>query len=157
MKAISKVVVAVVTLSSQVALADGFRCVNEDRDLKVTVYNQTDADLGTRSGAVMVVSNPQIGEGRKTIARFSDANGVLESEGATYTADVDLRFSDSSRQGELIGGTKLGELESIKLVVAHNYLDPVEDGELLDGYVRLVKRSGGSIYHQMTCTRYLKN
>jgi len=144
---------AIVTASS--ALADGFVCKNED--LAVKVYNNIEPRIGTRAVAVMVISDRTVAYGRKTIARFTDLNGRISQKGASYLADVDLRYSDSSRKGELIGGTKLGELHTIQLDVDFSYARPVPAGEFVGGTLTLNKRNGDTITLDLECERYLKN
>jgi hypothetical protein len=141
-------------VTSSTALADGFVCANDE--IVVKVYNNTDAAVGTRTAAVMVVSDPQVGAGRKTIARFTDANGLIQSNGASYTSNVDLRFGNSSRKGELIGGTKLGELDTIQLDVDFSYSAPIAAGTHVAGLLTLNKRNGQSIELELDCKRYLK-
>src|SRR3989338_1707434 len=103
-------VMAAVMASSTAAFADGFVCETRAQDLNVKVYNNTNPELGTRTAAVMVLSDPSVSHGRKTIARFQNSNGLISNTGAHYEAKVDLRYNDSARKGELIGGTKLGQL-----------------------------------------------
>ncbi len=146
-----------VSALSTAALADGFECQAPTGDLNVKAYNSTHAGEGTRNAAVLILSNPQISSGRKTIARFTDVNGTLANSGASFEADVDLRYNDSARKGELIGGTKLGELDTITLDVAFSYGSPVEAGAELPGKLTLVKRNGDLIELDLVCTRYLKN
>ena len=147
-------VAAMATIASSGALADGFVCANDK--IIVKIYNHVDAKAGTRTPAVMVVSDPNVQAGRKTIARFTDANGRITSKGAHYSSDVDLRFSDSSRKGELIGGTKLGELDTIVLDVDYNFSQPVDAGSRVSGLLTLNKRNGKSIEIELDCKRYLK-
>lgn len=148
-------VFAMALLGAAQAKADGFVCQSNDGTLNVKAYNQTSPAVGTRTSAVLVASDPSVGAGRKTIARFT-AGHTLESRGATYLANVDLRFNDSGRKGELIGGTKLGELKQFKLDVDFNYGAPVAAGTELDAKIRLLKRNGQKIELPATCTRYLK-
>jgi hypothetical protein len=157
MKTLNIVGVLALLASAPAALADGFVCEATDADLLVKVYNQTDASEGTRNAAVMVLSNPSIQSGRKTIARFTDANGRITNKAATYSADVDLRFSDSARKGELIAGTKLGQLDTVELAVDFSYANPVEVGTHVEGLLTLNKRNGDAIQLEMDCVRYLKN
>jgi hypothetical protein len=147
--------IALATLSAS-AQADGFRCQTTDGDLNVTIYNHTNPEVGTRVAAVMVVSDPAIGHGRKTIARFTQVNGVLESRSSRYEANVDLRFNDSSRKGELILGTKLGQLDAIIADIDFSYGAPVAAGEEVEGKLILVKRNGDRIRADLNCARYLK-
>ncbi len=150
-------VVVLMGLVASSAYADGFVCQTPQGDLNVKVYNHVRPEDGTRNASVMVLSDPRVEAGRKTIARFTDINETLMSKGARYQADVDLRFSDSSRKGELIGGTKLGALKSIELEVDFTYSAPVARDTVLPGNLTLVKRNGEVIeIEDLDCTRYLK-
>lgn len=146
----------VAALIATPAFADGFVCESQSKGLKVKVYNQTQPELGTRNAAIMVLSDMNVQAGRKTIATFKSTDSVLENDGALYTANVDLRFSESSRKGELIAGTKLGELDQVKLDVAFSYAEPVQEGEELYGKVTLIKRDSTKSSFAVLCTRYLK-
>ena len=140
--------------ASNQSFADGFTCSARDSELNVSVYNS----LGpaTRHAEVMVLSDPTVGYGRQTIARFFSNQGLLKNVGSQYTAKVDTLFPDTSRAGELIAGTKLGQLEQIKLIVDFNYSSPVADGEIVDGLLTLVKKDGSTLDLEMDCFRYLK-
>lgn len=153
-----------------VAMADGFVCRDLDEKVRVQIYNYVQPEDGTRTAAVMVVSDNTVQHGRKTIARFTAANGTLsskyEDDTAYFIGDVDLRFSDSSRSGELIGGTRLGELDTITLQIdGFIYSGPMmESGEetvvpqKVEGLLVLKKRGDeGSSILRMNCVRYLKN
>ncbi len=142
--------------TASIASADGFVCVSTAQDLKVHVFNHVTPQAGTRNGAVMVLSNPKVSLGRKTIAKF-DSEGLLSNEASRYTADVDLRFTDSSRKGELIAGTKLGYIDSMVLDVDFTYAAPVISGTVIDGVLTIAKRNGESTLVNMECERYLKN
>lgn len=146
--------IATFSLSAQ---ADGFKCQTTDESLNVQIYNNTMPESGTRVGAVMVLSDPSISLGRKTIARFTSANGVLANRSSRYEAKVDLRFNDSSRKGELIFGTKLGMLESVIADIDFSYAAPVAAGEEISGLLTLVKRDGSQASADLVCSRYLKN
>ena len=137
--------------------ADGWVCEAEGSPLVVKVYNQTQPTMGTRNAAVMVLSDASIAHGRKTIARFESANGLLTSEGAHFVADVDLRFKESNRKGELLGGTKLGQLDTIALDIEFSYAYPVMAGDLNKALITLNKRNGEFIELDAECVRYLKH
>jgi hypothetical protein len=138
------------------ARADGFRCQTADESLNITVYNQTSRDAGTRNAAVLIVSDPTVATGNRTIARFT-ADETLDNTGSSYDARVDLRYKDSNRRGEYIGGTRLGELRTINLDVAFSYANPVVEGSDLPAVLTLVKRDGDEIVLDATCARYLAN
>lgn len=144
------------SLLSSTAFADGFLCSTEE-GLNVKVFNHSSASEGTRKVAKMIVSNEFVQAGNKTIATFSDVKGTVASYKQTYVANVDLRFKESNRKGELVGDTKLGELDLIILSVDFSYDQPVEKGIQLSGWLTLVKRDGEEFAYEATCTRYLKN
>lgn len=151
-----KVLFTIALLAGSFAQADGFTC-QTDSGLVVKVYNNTQPSKGTRTAAVMVISDSRVNQGNKTIARFTEANGRVESSALVYTADVDLRFTDSARGGELIAGTKLGYIDTIKLYVDFSYARPVPAGDELNAALQVVKRDGEKIVEEAICQRYLKN
>lgn len=146
---------SMLVLGAVQAKADGFVCQSDDGSLNLRAFNQTAPVAGTRNAAVLIVSDPTVSFGRKTIARFT-AGHTLANAGSTYLANVDLRYNDSGRKGELIGGTKLGELKQIKLNVAFSYALPIPAGQDVDALITLTKRSGEKIALPASCTRYLK-
>jgi hypothetical protein len=154
-------VLSVVTIAASLfaanAKADGFTCQTSDGKLNVKIFNHTDAENGTRVAAVMVLSDPAVQGGRKTIARFQDVNGVLGNRSSRYEGNVDLRFNDSNRAGENILGTKLGEVDIVIADIDFSYAAPVAAGEEVEGAFTLVKRNGAHINVDMSCARYLKN
>lgn len=143
-------------LASTPAFADGFVCESERDNLVIKIYNQTQPSAGTRNAAVMIVSDSGVSAGNKTIARFTEANLTLGNEGTVYTANVDHRFNDSNRKGELIGGTKIAYLKHIVLDIDFTYARPVAEGSLLRGALTLVKRDGEQLAIDLSCARYLK-
>jgi hypothetical protein len=157
MKLVNTLAVLALAAFSASAHADGFNCQTTDGALNVKIYNNTNPQVGTRVGAIMVVSDPAVSGGRKTIARFTDANGRLESRASVYVADVDLRFNDSSRKGESILGTKLGNVDQIIADLDFSYAAPVTAGEEVAGKLTIVKRDGNKIHADLSCERYLKN
>jgi hypothetical protein len=141
---------------SATAQADGYRCQTVDGDLNVKIFNHTQAAVGTRNGAIMVLSNPEVLKGRKTIATFTSEKGTLAQKGATYVGKVDLRVSGSDRAGEYVGGTRLGELKHVVVAIDHNILQPVAEGTELSGTISFLKRDGGDDFQELACVRYLK-
>ncbi|MCB0408382.1 MAG: hypothetical protein KDD34_09270 [Bdellovibrionales bacterium] len=144
-------------LGAQFSHADGFKCLSTDGELQVQVYNHVMPEEGTRTVAVMVLSNPQVQEGRQTIAKFSAENATLSSGSMVYTAQVDLRFRESRTKGEYLAGTRLGYVDSLNLNVDFSYSHPVKEGTLLPAVLTVTKRSGEVIEMGMVCSRYLKN
>ena len=147
-------IIALTLLASSSVFADGFVCYSGN--LKVQVYNEVNASEGTRNAAAMIISDTTVQVGRKTIATFTSDDLQLGNEGADYTANVDSRFSGAERIGELIGGTKLGELKAIVLDIAFSFAAPVAEGTELAATLNLVKENGEIIPLGATCERYLK-
>lgn len=147
----------VIMLASSAAFADGFVCEGKKTGLNFKMYNKT--MTATRTGAVMVVSDPKVAYGRKTIATFSDVQGLLASEGARYVANVDSRYTTVGRIGENIAGTKLGELRTIDVAIDFNYYydTPSNKGEKYAGKVTYVKENGERKTENLACVRYKKN
>jgi hypothetical protein len=143
--------------SAAQAQADGFRCETSDGDLRITMYNHTSPNSGTRNSSTMVLSDPAVQSGRKTIAKFSSVKGNVSNSGASYEAVVDLRVRETKRAGERLLGTRLGELDSILVDVDFNYGTPVMAGDILPGRLVAIKRSGKRIVRELDCARYLKN
>lgn len=140
------------------AQADGFVCdTMNDARLRVKIFNHTDAEDGTRNPAIMILSDRTVQEGRKTIAKFTSETERLTRDGATFVADVDLRYGNSNRKGELILGTKLGHVDTIQVDVDFTYGRPVINGETLLGEIVVLKRNGEKHADYLECTRYLKN
>lgn len=148
--------VALVLISSSIAQADGFLCETQS-GLRLKVFNHIEPAKGTRVPAVVVVSDSTVQNGRKTIAVFRDADAQLLVEEDSYLAKVDLRKRESNRQGEFLAGTRLGNVDQIKLYVDFSYARPVAHGTELTATMTLLKRDAGLILEQAICRRYLKN
>lgn len=156
-----KKVMAALTLimfASVNAFADGFVCESDASDLRIKVYNKVSPSEGTRVASVMIVTDPRVSGGRKTVAKFSTDRGTLataHNQSLKFAGNVDLRFSDLSA-GEYLVGTRLGEVDTIHLTIDFVYGDNLANGEQTSGRMLIVKRDGDSTLRYATCTRYLK-
>lgn len=150
--------IAILSLGfSGAAMADGFVCETADGHYTVRVYNHTNPSRGTRNGAMLIVSDNTVSSGRRTVATFDGENTLWDRDGASYEANVDLRYSNSNRAGENVFGTKLGLIDTIKLNVAFSYASPVRSGRALDAQLIVLKRNGQKGKIAAVCSRYLKN
>ena len=158
MKTVMMAVMAMIATTAA-AQADGFICEGQNTGLVFKMYNHTHAVDGTRNAAIMIVSDPAVGAGNKTIASFSDAKSTASNNGATYTGKVDLRVSESNLGGRNIAGTKLSQLASITASVNFCYYHdtPSADGETFSGNATYNKRNGEILTEKLSCTRYKKN
>jgi len=164
-----KLMIALLAMSVSLgAFADGFVCTTstvksaKKGDINIKIYNHTDPSQGTRGAHVLVISDPTVNAGRKTIAKFEDTHlyntGTLVNSGARYTANVDSRVNGVDRGGENILGTKLSELKTINLDLAFSYARPVADGAKVGGKLVMEFEKAGRkpIIRFVDCTRYLK-
>jgi hypothetical protein len=150
--------IAIMSLGfSGAAMADGFVCDTLDGNYTVKMYNHTSPSKGTRNGAVMIISDNNVMSGRKTIATFDTELTLWDREGAQYVANVDLRTTGAGRAGENVFGTKLGQIDTIKLNIAFLYSAPVKAGQELDAQLVVTKRNGQKGKIEAVCSRYLKN
>ena len=145
-----------VVLSASIAKADGFECQTDDGDLNIKVYNHVMPLDGTRNGAVMVVSDPAVSAGRKTVAVFTSEEGTLVNSGSKYYANVDERFNNIPK-GEYLSSTRIDYLKSIILDVEFSYTAPVAFDSVVEAWMILTRENGSQIKESVTCHRYLKN
>lgn len=150
------VLLSLFVLTGWAVHADGFDCQSAADDLNLKVYNYVEKEKGTRTAAVMVLSDPEVQRGRRTIARFRNATQTLLSHGALYTALVDSGVDGTTRSGEYVLGTRLGYVDRFVVEVAFNYSQPIQDGTKVPGELTLIKNNGDEIYRDLICTRYLK-
>lgn len=132
--------------------ADGFVCTSADGILKAKVYNHVSPEQGTRNSSVLILSGEQ-----GTIARFVADESLLENNGASYTAKVDLRYANIVSKGATVGSTVISNLRAIGLDIDFNYAQPVANGADVEGALLLQMRDGSSEMIPMDCQRYLKN
>lgn len=156
-KKMKKVIMAVMVLVSGSAMADGFVCTSEE-GLSVKVYNNTKPTMGTRLPAVMVLSDENIQDGRKTIATLREVSSLSDGYEVVYSADVQEEIAQRGlRKGELVAGTKLGFIDTLELTVDHNFNDPIPAGEIAPGTLFIETLAGKKIGLDMDCVRYVKN
>jgi hypothetical protein len=148
---------AINLVASTSVLADGFVCESIPGDIRVRVYNSTQPSVGTRTFHTMVISDPRVNYGRKTIARFDRASSAVKAYSSTYHAEVATRLESNSGAGELIGPTKLGQLKAILLNIDFKYSAPIANGAKTTGKLTLIKNDNDLIQLDMDCIRYLKN
>jgi len=147
---------------SNLALADGFVCQGVNTGLNLKVYNHTQASAGTRSPAVLVVSDPSAEANNQTIATFTSDAQTLSYQGyGAYLATVDSNDEDVAQNDKNIAGAKFNDLQTIEMNVNFSY-SSVTTGLAkitteIPGKVTYRKKSGETIEENLTCTRYLKN
>ncbi len=81
----------------------------------------------------------------------------MGKNGASYFAFVDLRVGESSRAGENVLGSKLGNIKEIYVDINFDYSVQLLDGQITDGYMPVIKGNSRNTIHDITCIRYLNN
>jgi len=149
---------SIVSIGSS-AFADGFRCQGLTFGTKVEVYNQLKPSQGTRNVKIMVVSDPALAKGTRTIATFSQDQNLIIQKGATYIATVDSRYKTVKEGDRKIADTLLSELATIELSVNFNYATdtPSKIGEKYSALITYTHESGATSSENATCIRYKKN
>ena len=144
------------------AKADGFKCEGATSGVSVKVYNHTQPTDGTRTAAIMIVSDPTAG----TLAKFTDGNNTLAYLGnGLFQAKVDLRYNESNKKDAVVAGTKLADLKNINLQVysqkgfgfGYDVAKMFANGQTLDATLTYLNRNGETLEEKANCTRYLKN
>jgi len=163
---VASIVAAVSILAANSAKADGFKCEGANTGLSVKVFNHVQPADGTRSAAVMILSDTYVNSPNKTIAKFTDENHTLAYKGyGLFEAKVDLRYIESSKKGENVAGTKLGQLKNINLQLyashGHKFTYDIasvfKNKEIMDAQLTYVKRNGEVREEKAICARYTKN
>jgi len=139
------------------AKADGFNCASDNDDVHAKVYNHIDPSAGTRTPAVLIISDPQDGaEKNHTIAHFTDVDGTLTSHGARYVATVSDELRASAKGDSLISGTRLADVATMTLNVVYAFNHPLPNGAETSGYLVLSKTDGTTTAMELVCKRYLR-
>jgi hypothetical protein len=154
------VLAGIILLFSSSALADGFVCVGQNTGLKVSVFNHTQASEGTRTPAILVISDPALARTNRTIASFSGGQ-TLKYEGyGSFMATVDLQAPGSSRGDLNIAGTTLAQLQTINLAVDFSYASGTARlarvTESIPAKIIYTKITGEVIDEKATCARHVK-
>ena len=158
---ISIVTILVTLAFASVSRADGFTCRSTDGNLSVKVFDYVHSRYGTRNPAVMVVSNPKLPRGYRTLAVFSSADGTLQAishrgEYRTYVGRVDFN-SNSIHKHVFVLSDPMTNLAAVQLHIYFNYnKSRIANGGEVMGVVELVSRNGRHIYSETSCKRYLK-
>lgn len=155
----SFVLMGLFIIAPQGVLADGFICEAINDNLEVRVFNHTKASVGTRNVSVMVVSDPTLNFGERTLLSLNSKQNSLVSRGAHYNASLNFNSNEVSKEvaDKPILGIKLSEIKNIALRVNFSYAYPVKKGTIVDAILTLIDRNDNSHQSAFNCERYLKN
>ncbi|MEO5666846.1 MAG: hypothetical protein ABIR96_02180, partial [Bdellovibrionota bacterium] len=133
---------------------DGFVCDSTHESLRVQVYNRTQPGDGTRNVAVMVLSDPSLPRGERTLKRFEADNDTLANQGATYTAIVQRQLQVMSDRQAL--GVQLGQIQELALSIDFSYRSPVTQNDVVSGVLQITQVNGDQLWVDMDCHHYRK-
>jgi len=119
------------------AFADGFKCVGEDSDYNVKLFNKVMPEDGTRNPAVLVISDAH---GTLLVRRDSDISKTNRQNTVRYTVD---------------GSRKLGADTAILQVRFKQGREVIEEGDTRPGQLILIT-DGEKEVLELSCERYLK-
>jgi hypothetical protein len=132
--------------------ADGFQCQSVDGDIIIQVVLQPGIENDRlRRAATMIVSNPLVSKGHQAIARFRASESMLSSAGSVFVGHIDPRHPDTSRKGERIAGTTLGQLKTIILDIDFTHERPLHANQPLSGQAIFTKRAGQDLVQDFDC------
>ncbi|MEW6058344.1 MAG: hypothetical protein AB1540_17215 [Bdellovibrionota bacterium] len=130
-------VLLVLSLSSSIAMADGFRCKGNGYNVKL--YNQVDPHHGTKNPAILILSKRSIG----TLAKIrGDDLDVLRTKHTVVYEGQTNRTID-------------GRFISIQLEVSRKPLFRSKKGDEHGGTL-VISADRGTEYTHVACTRYRK-
>ena len=156
-----------VQLLTSSAFADGFRCSGQTTGLKFALYNHTQGAKGTRTPAILVISDPLAANSLRTIATFSsdgfteDQQGTLEYQGyGSFEATVAPSVADSVRGERIIAGMRLADLTTLRLSINFSYASGNTQlarlTEEIPAHLFYQTKAGEVIEENAICARYLK-
>ncbi len=146
------VLMAALVVGNNFAKADGFVCADQSKTYGIKLYDHVHANLGTRTPAVMVITNGSLDQGSKTLATFTAADGGLLLSGADYVANLNF----SSAHTELFAGVQLNKIHRLILNVKHYFNVPLAEGQVVSAKLMVVE-TAKITYLDLSCQRYLKN
>jgi hypothetical protein len=137
---------------ASVAHADSFVCENTDQQIRVKLQNHVHAGLGTRSAAIMVISDTSADVGNRTLITSQD----ITQSGPFWTATTSAGDSETK-----LGALFLAQIAKVTLdIPSFNFNDANKDGTTYDGILYIYddaasNRSADLI--QLNCTYSTKN
>ncbi len=144
---------AAVLVGSTAAKADGFLCVDESNTYGIKLYDNVQAKLGTRTPAIMILTDGSQAAGSHTLATFSQAEGTLSYVQGSYHATA----SFPAAYTQTLNGVKMSQIKDLIFSINHNFNLPLQPGEKVLAQLVISDKSFKSTYLNFTCSRYLKN
>ncbi|MBP7843478.1 MAG: hypothetical protein KA116_01565 [Proteobacteria bacterium] len=147
-----------ISLTANFLWADGFICESPQGYLRIKIFHHTSFQTGgTRKVAVMVLSNPRVPMGKRTIGVFNENKGTLIRDSSSYFANFDFRFKGLySKPQEFIKDISKKDIQSLEITPNFNINEPIAPSAKLKARFKLSLRSGQDYQGWIDCIRYLK-
>lgn len=138
--------------------ADGFICESPQGYLRIKIFHHTSFQTGgTRKVAVMVLSNPRVPMGKRTIGVFNESKGNLLRDSSAYIANFDFRFKGLySKPQEFIKDISKRDIQTLEITPNFNINEPIAPAAKLKARFKMNLRSGQAYQGWIECIRYLK-
>ncbi len=131
----TSLVLLVLALLPSLSNADSFNCDSSGVEhLHVRIQNNTDPALGTRTAAVLLVTDTQAAFGERTLI----VSRELKQNGTYWTVDISTDVSGVT--GKTIGEYDKSELSQVQVYIpAFTYNEGEKDGAEYPGHLFLFK------------------
>ncbi len=139
--------------ASQAAKADGFICADQSGQFGIKLYDNVQPKLGTRSPAILIITDGSKEAGGKTLASFTPDQGDLHLAYGSYHATANF----PSAYNQLLEGVKMSQIKELVFSVKHDFNRPLPANQKALAQLQIHDKSQNTTYVNFTCTRYLKD
>jgi hypothetical protein len=143
--------------------ADGWKCLTTNKLTRFFIFNHTSSITGgTRTPAVLIVSNASQKRKHRTVFRFEEDKDNFHRVERSYLAVVDRRLeSYLENTCEFLGDPTVKKIprnsvKAISIYVNHDPNTPSQIGDVVNGWLRVNMRDGHEYFDNLTCERYKK-
>jgi hypothetical protein len=143
-------------LNPTLVFADSFNCDSSPVEhLHVRVQNNVEASQGTRTAAILLVTDNEATFGSRTLVSVKK----ITQNGAFWTVDTSL--SPSGTPGQKLGNFERNEVSKVQLYLpTFDYNEANKDGEEYTGHLFLFKSDDTETFSQdvlLTCVYNTKS
>jgi hypothetical protein len=159
-------------LFSSTALAHGFVCTSLEQITQIEIHLTGTGSLTpdvqpqdaqaqdfqdyrpSPRGKLMIVKDITLAPKRQLVATFSAKEGLLRTKDTSFIGRVDPKHPDTNNAGKRIGGTRLGQLETITVEIDYSFQEKVPQGVRLAGQVTYSKTNGDDLAEDFECVYF---
>lgn len=148
-------ILPILAMAQNYAAAENFEmitCLGTDGDVKFEIQIDR-VDPQFPQAMAMRVSDPNVSIARQEIAFFDASQGLLSTEGTSITGHVSEVHPLTSRRGERIGGTVLGALKQVTVVLDIDFSQELNPRKRHAATVTYLKKIGEELVQDLDCRR----